>query len=237
MTLGGQLPARLRGRLGRPPQRRHRVAPLVRLDQRQQRGRSPGSSPRRLACGPRRAGEPGRPQRLIAGIQLEHPGRTVASRTPAARATARTPPWPSGRASSPITSRCCRSFRCGNSTLNRKTSCPRTSTDMPIPAQQTGKKKQQVESLRLLCSWHLWMTRLVEDVFDRAGEGLRPVQDGQDGLGDVQAALAQPGDQVRDQGGVLGRALLHRQRVIDAVDADAQRNERRCARRSGPRRP
>ena len=67
--------------------------------------------------------------------------------------------------------------------------------------------------------------RLIEHVLDRAGQRLGAVQDGQDGLGDVQAALTQPGDQVRDQGRVLGRALLDRQRVLDAVDADAERDD------------
>jgi hypothetical protein len=66
--------------------------------------------------------------------------------------------------------------------------------------------------------------RLVEHVLHRPGQGLGPVEDGEDRLGDVQAAVAQPGDQVSDQGGVLGRALLHRQRVLRAVDADAQRH-------------
>jgi hypothetical protein len=64
--------------------------------------------------------------------------------------------------------------------------------------------------------------RLAEDVLDRAGQGLGPVEHGEDGLGDIQATVAQPGDQVRDQGGVLGRALLHRERVLGPVDADAQ---------------
>jgi hypothetical protein len=52
-----------------------------------------------------------------------------------------------------------------------------------------------------------------------------PVQDGEDGPGDVQAAVAQPGDQVRDQRGVLRRAFLDRQRVLDSVDADAERDD------------
>jgi len=66
--------------------------------------------------------------------------------------------------------------------------------------------------------------RLVEDIVDRAGERLGPVDHRQDGLGDIQAALTQPGDQIRDQGGVLGRAFLDRQRVLGPVDADAQRD-------------
>jgi hypothetical protein len=66
--------------------------------------------------------------------------------------------------------------------------------------------------------------RLVEHPPDRAGQGLGPVKDRKDGPGDVQAAVAQPGDQISGQGGVLGRALLHRQRVLRAVDADAQRH-------------
>ena len=64
--------------------------------------------------------------------------------------------------------------------------------------------------------------RLVEHVLDRAGQGLGAVEHGEDGPGDVQAPLAQPGDQVRDQGGVLGGALLGREGVLGPVDADAQ---------------
>jgi hypothetical protein len=52
----------------------------------------------------------------------------------------------------------------------------------------------------LLTSLDEW---LIEDVLDGPGQGLGPVEDGQDGLGDVEAAAAQPGDQVRDQGRVL----------------------------------
>ena len=69
------------------------------------------------------------------------------------------------------------------------------------------------------------MSGFVEDVLDRAGQGLAPVQHGEDGLGDVQAPVAQPGDQVRDQGGVLGRALFHGEGVLGPVDADAQRDD------------
>jgi len=67
--------------------------------------------------------------------------------------------------------------------------------------------------------------RLVEDVLDRAGQGLGPVEHGQDGPGDIQAALAQPGDQAGGQGRVLGRALLDRQRVLGPVAADAERDD------------
>ena len=41
------------------------------------------------------------------------PSDTVACRTPAARATSRIPPCPTARASAPISSRRCRSSRCG----------------------------------------------------------------------------------------------------------------------------
>jgi hypothetical protein len=66
------------------------------------------------------------------------------------------------------------------------------------------------------------MSGFIEDVLDRAGQGLGPVDHRQDGLGDVQAALTQPGDQIRDQGGVLGGALLPGERVLGPVDADAE---------------
>jgi hypothetical protein len=67
--------------------------------------------------------------------------------------------------------------------------------------------------------------RLVEHVVDRTGQGLGPVEHGEDGPADIQAAVAQPIDQVRDQSRVLGRALLDRQRVLGPVDADAQRHD------------
>jgi hypothetical protein len=51
------------------------------------------------------------------------------------------------------------------------------------------------------------------------------VEDGEDGLGDVQAAVAQPGDQFRGQGGVLSRAFLHSEGVLGPVDADAERDD------------
>jgi hypothetical protein len=46
------------------------------------------------------------------------PSDTVASRTPAARATIRIPPWPSTRASLASSSRRCRSSRCGQTASN-----------------------------------------------------------------------------------------------------------------------
>jgi RHS repeat-associated protein len=58
----------------------------------------------------------------------------VPSRTPAARATSRIPPWPSARASAPINSRRCRSSRCGNSTWNFAANDASTSSATPIPA-------------------------------------------------------------------------------------------------------
>ena len=72
-ALRGQLGRERAGRLGRPPQRRHRVAPLVRLDQGQQRreqARVQVSGP--LAATAR---TPGPPQRPSAGIQLVHAQR------------------------------------------------------------------------------------------------------------------------------------------------------------------
>ena len=69
------------------------------------------------------------------------------------------------------------------------------------------------------------MSGLAGDVFDRAGQGLGSVEHGEDGPGDVQAAVAQPGDQVGDQGRVLRRALLHRQRALDPLDVDAERDD------------
>ena len=63
-------------------------------------------------------------------------------------------------------------------------------------------------------------------VFIRSGGIMttRTVDHRQDWAGDIQAALPQAHDQLTHQGGVLGRALHQRQRVLRAVDADPQRH-------------
>jgi hypothetical protein len=68
MALPGQLIREIAGRLRRPPQRRHRITPLLRLDQGQQRR----AQPRIRIGGPLAApARPPRPaQRLTAGLQL-----------------------------------------------------------------------------------------------------------------------------------------------------------------------
>jgi len=66
----GQLPRQRAGRLHGPPERRHRIASLVRLDQRQE-GRP---QPRIEICDPLAASArpPHPPQRLLSGLQLGH---------------------------------------------------------------------------------------------------------------------------------------------------------------------
>ena len=73
VALAGQLGRQVAGRLRRPPQRRHRVAPLLRLHQRQQRR----EQPRVQVSGPlAAAARPPHPaQRLRPGIQLIHAQR------------------------------------------------------------------------------------------------------------------------------------------------------------------
>jgi hypothetical protein len=70
--LGGQAPGRLRG----PPQRRHRVALLVRLHQTQQgrpQSRVQVRGPLAASAAPEYP-----PQRCLAGIQFSHPARDSA---------------------------------------------------------------------------------------------------------------------------------------------------------------
>src|SRR3954471_20541723 len=62
-----------------------------------------------------------------------------------------------------------------------------------------------------------WM---VEHLLDGCGQGFGAVQDGQDRLGDVQAAVPQPNQQTPDQGGVLRRSLDHRAGMLGSVDLD-----------------
>jgi hypothetical protein len=57
-------------------------------------------------------------RRLSPGVQLIHAQRHRRLTDPAARATSRIPPCPSARASAPISSRRCRSSRCGKITSN-----------------------------------------------------------------------------------------------------------------------
>jgi hypothetical protein len=66
--------------------------------------------------------------------------------------------------------------------------------------------------------------RVVEHTGHRRSQRLRPVDDDEDRAADIQAALAQPDEQVGDHGGVLGVALDQRERVLGAVDIDAQRD-------------
>jgi hypothetical protein len=65
---------------------------------------------------------------------------------------------------------------------------------------------------------------MVEHVQNGPAQRLGAVQDAQDRLGCVQAALPQPYQQVAGQGGVLGGALDQRQRVLGPVDGDPQRH-------------
>lgn len=90
-------------------------------------GRSPGSrSATRLRPPP---GRRTRPNGSAPASSSSTPADTVASRTPAARATSRIPPCPSDRASAPITSRRCRSSRCGKIAPNFAVSVSRLTTN------------------------------------------------------------------------------------------------------------
>ena len=68
------------------------------------------------------------------------------------------------------------------------------------------------------------MTGLSKTALIAAARALDPSITARIGPGDIQAAVAQVGDQAGDQGLVLRRALGQRQRVLGPVDADAQRD-------------
>ena len=111
MPLPGQLGGQVPQRLGRPPQRRLRITPLIRLDQRQQRRDQPRIQLPGALAAPALPPCPAIRERILALLQLEDALRTVVSLTPATWATARTPPCPSNRASAASSNRRCRSFR------------------------------------------------------------------------------------------------------------------------------
>src|SRR5260370_29925562 len=99
-------------------------------------GRSPGSrSAARLRPPPSRRA---RPSSSAPESSSSTPSDTVASRTPAARATSRIPPCPSARASAPISSRRCRSSRCGKITSNFAASISSVTSITPIAHQRAG---------------------------------------------------------------------------------------------------
>ena len=62
---------------------------------------------------------------------------------------------------------------------------------------------------------------MVEDPRDRGAQSFAAVDADEDRTGGVQAALAQPGQQVGDHAGVLGGTFDQPERVLDAVDPDA----------------
>ena len=139
VALAGQLRRQVPGRLRGPPQRRHRIAPLLRLDQGQQRRAQPGIQVGRPLAAPAR--RRARPSGSAPASSSSTPSDTVASRTPAARATSRIPPCPSARASAPINSRRCRSSRCGNIASNFAASIRAVSSLPLIPHQHAGSQE------------------------------------------------------------------------------------------------
>ena len=72
MPLPGQLPGQAPQRLGRPPQRRLRITPFIRLvDQGQQRGDQPGIQLPGTSAAPARASGPAIRERIVAILELE----------------------------------------------------------------------------------------------------------------------------------------------------------------------
>jgi hypothetical protein len=129
VTLAGQLGRQPAGGLGRPSAAATSDPPLLRLDQGQQRRAQPGIQRGRPPASP-----PGLRARLSGSSpdsSSPAPRATVASRTPAVRPTARIPPCPSARASAPISSRRCRSSRCGKIAWNFAASITRVSSMRP----------------------------------------------------------------------------------------------------------
>src|SRR6266540_1816429 len=98
MSLPGQLLGQMPQGLGRPPQRRHRIAALVRLHQRVQFVGAPATTTQPAGTASRQGSSP--------YSSSKTPLRTVVSLTPAVRTTNRTPPWPSRRASVANAKRC-----------------------------------------------------------------------------------------------------------------------------------
>ena len=112
MALPTQLVGQRAQRLAGPAQRRHRITPRLRLDQRIQRL----DQARVQFLGPFAAPARGAGAAHLQGlrvIQLVPAPPHVSGDTSTAAATIRTPPLPSSRASAPSQTLRCRSVRCG----------------------------------------------------------------------------------------------------------------------------
>ena len=110
-----------------------RVPAPGRLHQRQQRRDATPDRSRSASCGRRRArrtrseAAPARPP------ARPPPARSVDRDAPLAGPPRAIPPWPSDRASAAITSRCCRSSRCGNTARTSPAATPPHPPAPPLP--------------------------------------------------------------------------------------------------------
>ena len=92
VPLTGQLASQRPGRLDRPPQRRSRITPLIRIHQRQQRRDQPRIGLRQPLAAPARPPRPARRKRLGPRLQLPHPQRHRALPDPGRRGHQPDPP-------------------------------------------------------------------------------------------------------------------------------------------------
>ena len=82
------------------------------------------------------------PPTVLPASSSSTPRETVTALTPAARATVLIPPWPSDRASAPISSRRCRSSRCGSSAANLAANASSDCTAPAIPQAWQAKHQK-----------------------------------------------------------------------------------------------
>jgi len=66
--------------------------------------------------------------------------------------------------------------------------------------------------------------RVIEDAHHGGPQGLAAIDPDEDRPCGVQATLTQPGQQIGDHAGVLRRTLTQPERMLRAVDANAQRD-------------
>jgi hypothetical protein len=86
-----------------------------------------------------------------------------------------------------------------------------------------------IEDVAFLVTYAALDGHLAEDLADRGPEGPAAVQDDQDALFAVQAAVDEIGQQRPCDGRVLGRSVPQTQRDLDAVGRDAQRHHAAAA--------
>src|SRR3954468_17043310 len=95
---------------------------------------------------------------------------------------------------------------------------------MRLPTGPRSRSGRRSATLRILCSWQRWITGWSKTSATALRSAFAPSMPTRMGRVTSIPPVAQAGEQVGDDSGVLGGALDQRQRVLDPLGVDAQRD-------------